>query len=178
MLTERDLRRARKTLEKERKNLMDRARSTSSVLNPADERDTDDADIIVNIQTRAQELWARDGWERRLYEIERALKRLDQGEYGNCEVCSVEIDPDRLEALPETTMCVHCQEKIEKSAHAAEWMRRAGLFDFEADDGDGDEDEDDIDLDDLEELDDEDDDDQGIRPHLVLDDEDEDDEDL
>ena len=54
MLTEKQLRRAKRTLEKERKHLIERARASSSVLNPADERDTDEADIIVNIQTRAQ----------------------------------------------------------------------------------------------------------------------------
>ena len=131
MLTKKQMRRAKRTLEKERKHLIERARASSLVLNPADERDTDGADIIVNIQTRAQELWARDGWERKLYEIERAMKRLEEGEYGKCEVCGADIDHDRLEILPETTMCVHCRERIEKSSHAAEWMDRAGLFDFD-----------------------------------------------
>ena len=51
-----------------------------------------------------------------------------------CEVCGAEIDHDRLEILPETTMCVHCRERIEKSSHAAELMDRAGLFDFDSSD--------------------------------------------
>ena len=134
MLTDKQLRRAKRALQKERTRLIQRARASSSVLNPSDERDTDEADIVVNIQTRAQELWARDGWERRLYEIERAMKRLEEGEYGKCEVCGAEIDRDRLEILPETTMCVHCRERFEKSSHAAEWMDRAGLFDFDSSD--------------------------------------------
>ena len=134
MLTDKQLHRAKRTLKKERNHLIQRARASSSVLNPADERDTDEADVNVNIQARAQELWARDGWERRLYEIERAMKLLEEGEYGKCEVCGAEIDHDRLEVLPETTVCVHCRERIEKSSHAAEWMDRAGLFDFDSSD--------------------------------------------
>jgi RNA polymerase-binding transcription factor DksA len=41
-----------------------------------------------------------------LREVARALGRLEAGDYGRCEVCSVEIQPARLEAMPATRFCI------------------------------------------------------------------------
>ena len=37
-----------------------------------------------------------------------ALIRVDDGTYGLCEGCGVQIDPERLEILPGTTLCTAC----------------------------------------------------------------------
>ena len=42
-----------------------------------------------------------------------ALKRLDEGTYGECIHCGKTIGLKRLEALPWTPNCISCQEKIE-----------------------------------------------------------------
>ncbi len=49
-----------------------------------------------------------------LYEIEEALKRLDLGTYGVCEVSGKTIAHARLEALPFARLTVECQAQIEK----------------------------------------------------------------
>ena len=41
-----------------------------------------------------------------LRQIEKALARIDSGEYGRCEVCGKEIPVERLEATPSTTLCI------------------------------------------------------------------------
>jgi DnaK suppressor protein len=46
--------------------------------------------------------------ESRLERVNRALERLQEGTYGTCEVCGREIDPRRLRAAPESTVCVDC----------------------------------------------------------------------
>ncbi|MER6787961.1 TraR/DksA C4-type zinc finger protein [Streptomyces sp. NPDC000658] len=43
-----------------------------------------------------------------LEELDRALERLERGEYGQCEVCGKTIPPERLEIRPAATTCVHC----------------------------------------------------------------------
>ena len=48
--------------------------------------------------------------------IELAIKALDEGDYGVCRECSGDINPNRLEALPWTTMCIHCQHEQDLSA--------------------------------------------------------------
>lgn len=52
----------------------------------------------------------RESSEAKIKSIQMALERLDQGDYGLCEVCSQPIDPDRLEILPHTTLCVQCAQ--------------------------------------------------------------------
>jgi DnaK suppressor protein len=37
--------------------------------------------------------------------VQDALERLDEGEYGRCQVCGREIDDERLEARPEVRTC-------------------------------------------------------------------------
>src|SRR5437016_1918097 len=43
-----------------------------------------------------------------------ALARLEDGEYGLCSDCGGPIAPKRLAALPDTTTCVACQERLER----------------------------------------------------------------
>jgi DnaK suppressor protein len=53
-----------------------------------------------------------------LKKIDHALAKIDKGTFGVCEQCEEEISLKRLEARPETTLCIRCkedQEKIEKS---------------------------------------------------------------
>jgi len=49
-----------------------------------------------------------------LYEIDEALKRIDDNSYGQCEICNKAIPHIRLEARPFTRYTVDCQEGLEK----------------------------------------------------------------
>lgn len=50
-----------------------------------------------------------------LYEIEEALKRLEQGTYGLCDQCEKQIGKERLGAVPFTRLCIQCQSAMEKN---------------------------------------------------------------
>lgn len=43
-----------------------------------------------------------------LQEVNDALQRIDNGSYGICDFCGTEINPDRLEVIPETHLCYEC----------------------------------------------------------------------
>ena len=45
---------------------------------------------------------------RRLAELDAALARLDAGTYGTCERCARPIGAERLDARPETRLCIDC----------------------------------------------------------------------
>lgn len=45
--------------------------------------------------------------------IDAALKRIEDGVYGICTECGVDIPAARLHAAPETPRCVSCQDKAE-----------------------------------------------------------------
>ncbi|SLN14268.1 RNA polymerase-binding transcription factor DksA [Pseudoruegeria aquimaris] len=46
-----------------------------------------------------------------LRQLEIALKRIDEGEYGYCVQCGAEIAPQRLDLLPTTPLCAGCAAK-------------------------------------------------------------------
>src|SRR2546423_13166466 len=53
-----------------------------------------------------------------LYEIEEALKRIDAGTYGTCEMSGKQIPEARLEAIPFARFTVECQAQLEKQRKA------------------------------------------------------------
>ncbi len=52
--------------------------------------------------------------EEKLDAIAYALGLIDEGSYGICENCGREINAERLEALPHTTLCIECKALVEK----------------------------------------------------------------
>jgi DnaK suppressor protein len=40
--------------------------------------------------------------------LQRALAKLDEGSYGRCDSCGGSIAPGRLQAAPESTLCIDC----------------------------------------------------------------------
>lgn len=52
--------------------------------------------------------------EAKLQNVQTALRLIDKGNYGICTRCGKPIDPGRLEAKPDATLCVSCQEEVER----------------------------------------------------------------
>jgi DnaK suppressor protein len=46
--------------------------------------------------------------------IKQAIVRIDNGQYGICQVCGEPISKERLEALPYSNMCINCASKAER----------------------------------------------------------------
>jgi DnaK suppressor protein len=49
-----------------------------------------------------------------LDQIEAAIERIEEGSYGQCETCSVQIPKARLEAIPFAARCVRCASQQEE----------------------------------------------------------------
>ena len=49
-----------------------------------------------------------------LYTIEEAMKRIEDGTYGNCLQCNKPISKKRLVAMPQTGLCIECQKMNEE----------------------------------------------------------------
>jgi len=54
-----------------------------------------------------------------LKKIDRAIQRLEEGTYGRCQECEVDIAAARLRALPFAALCRDCQEEAESRVRAA-----------------------------------------------------------
>lgn len=57
----------------------------------------------------SMELRTRDRERKLLKKINESLDLLDEGEYGFCESCGIEIGVRRLEARPTATLCIDCK---------------------------------------------------------------------
>lgn len=77
-----------------------------------------------------------------LYEIDEALKRVEAGSYGICEMSGKPIPHARLEALPFTRYTVECQAELEKR-NRFQRVRQpvTSLFGLSDEEGDGDDDD-------------------------------------
>ncbi|CAN5735933.1 hypothetical protein BH23ACT5_BH23ACT5_10910 [soil metagenome] len=70
------------------------------------------ADAAATTSERTERLGLVESLKVQLDETDKALERLAEGGYGICASCEKPIPPARLEARPESTLCVEC-----KSAH-------------------------------------------------------------
>ena len=70
----------------------------------------DDASVAFD---QARDLALRRNLEQTLKQVEKALNRFDNGDYGVCESCGQSIDPARLKALPHAARCLDCQRRLE-----------------------------------------------------------------
>ena len=53
-----------------------------------------------------------EGAQQTLAEIDAALKRIEDGTYGLCEICGKPIGDDRLRALPWARLCIEDQRRL------------------------------------------------------------------
>ena len=65
-------------------------------------------DGTIEAVDRLNQIGVGSQLESRLERVERALEKLGAGTYGVCDVCERPIDPRRLRAAPESTVCVSC----------------------------------------------------------------------
>lgn len=51
--------------------------------------------------------------ENTLVDVNKALARIEKGEYGKCKYCGEEISADRLLARPVSSSCIDCKNKLQ-----------------------------------------------------------------
>ncbi|MCJ7821623.1 MAG: TraR/DksA family transcriptional regulator, partial [Armatimonadetes bacterium] len=49
-----------------------------------------------------------------LNKVATALEKIERGTYGVCDACSRPIKKARLNALPFATLCLSCQDRLER----------------------------------------------------------------
>lgn len=77
----------------------------------------DEVDLATTETGHSLTLRLRDRELVLLKKINKALKKIDNGDYGICEKCGEEIEKKRLEIRPVADYCIRCkeeQERIEK----------------------------------------------------------------
>ena len=72
------------------------------------------ADMATDNYDREFSLGLADNEQKILHRIEAALERIEQKNFGLCDLCGKKITKVRLKAVPYAELCVPCQEKQEK----------------------------------------------------------------
>jgi DnaK suppressor protein len=106
-----DLEQMRKRLRKQQKVLKERVDVESQRAKPSQLANPDRADIAYDYAYRSRRLSLLEQLEDQLAEVNKALKRIDEGTYGLCTNCGKNILPERLEALPSAELCIDCQRQ-------------------------------------------------------------------
>jgi len=108
-------------LEQERQNAIallaeiERERELIAIDGPQDA-----ADLCVTNLSR-ESLFERTSQKNRLIvRIDIALRNIENGTFGICGECGEPISPKRLDAMPWTSYCLHCQEQHERARTAPE----------------------------------------------------------
>ena len=120
--------RRRELLAEVRSKMRDvRAENSDEAQGVLDAAETSEADIQDDIEFALIQMKTET-----LKKIEDALKRLEEGTYGNCFECGDEIAPPRLRALPFAVRCKDCEEARENAEQRERMMaqksRSSALF--------------------------------------------------
>lgn len=83
-------------------------------IEPASATDDDSADVAADVYERGKIISLIQNLELKLRSLENAIDKASKGTYGICEKCGNPIPLERLEIMPETTLCVRCASEREQ----------------------------------------------------------------
>ena len=92
-----------------RMTLMEEVDKTVNYLQDEASNFPDPADRAAQEEEFSIELRTRDRERKLIRKIDDTLERLEQGDYGYCDSCGIEIGLRRLEARPTAEKCVDCK---------------------------------------------------------------------
>ena len=114
-MNDRQLEYFRRKLVTWKNDLMSDSKETIEGLQDNTRNIPDIADRASEETDRALELRTRDRQRNLVSKIDAALRRIDEGEYGYCEMTGEPISLKRLDARPIATMTLEAQERHERS---------------------------------------------------------------
>ncbi len=113
-MNERQLEYFRRKLLTWKTEILEDSRDTISGMKDQTRNIPDIADRASEETDRALELRTRDRQRKLVAKIDSALRRIDEGEYGYCEITGEPISLRRLDARPIATMSLEAQERHER----------------------------------------------------------------
>lgn len=73
---------------------------------------SDEGDMAERSEDYTERTSTLDTLESRLSDINRALSKIENGEFGKCEICGKDIEVQRLEVNPSSRTCETCMNKV------------------------------------------------------------------
>lgn len=105
----------RERLEKELHEIAERAANAFDFEQATEISTYDDhpADLASETFEREKDLALEGNIQDLLDKVNTAIEKLEEGTYGVCDSCGVEINAKRLTALPWASLCLDCQDRLE-----------------------------------------------------------------
>ena len=100
-------------LKKQLEKLISEARDMITGMTDVKESPPDPTDLATVESDRDFLLRIRDRERKLIIKIREALKRIEDGTFGKCEICGEDISEDRLLARPVATQCIECKTEME-----------------------------------------------------------------
>ncbi|MBL7151521.1 MAG: TraR/DksA C4-type zinc finger protein [Candidatus Omnitrophica bacterium] len=72
------------------------------------------ADVATDTYDREFSMGLASNERKVIYELDDALKKIEEGTFGICEDCKGLIAKNRLKAVPQARLCIKCQKNLEK----------------------------------------------------------------
>jgi DnaK suppressor protein len=115
-LKKKDLKRFKEILEEKRDTVLANAKKTLNEDMTLDVDDLpDEMDLASSEYLQSFQFRLRGREKIFLKKIDYALAKIEDGTFGMCESCDEPISIKRLEARPETTLCIRCKEDQERT---------------------------------------------------------------
>jgi len=114
-LSKKDIEKFKLQLETMRDSVYQNAKKTltdNMVLDPNDL--PDEMDLASSEALQSFEFRLRGREKAHLTKLTLALRKIDDGSFGTCVECDEPINKKRLEARPETQLCIRCKEDQER----------------------------------------------------------------
>lgn len=120
-LTKKELGKFKEQLLEKRRAVLARAQKTLTEDMTLDPNDlADEMDLAASEYIQSFEFRLRGREKSLLAKIDLALKKIEEGTFGTCETCEEPIGKKRLEARPETNLCIRCKEDQERDERTFE----------------------------------------------------------
>lgn len=113
-MKKKDLERFKERLLSQKRQIVDSGKKVlAQELNVSRDDLPDEVDLATADLTQSLTLRLKDRERSLLPKIEKALTKIEKGEYGICESCGEEIGVSRLEVRPFAVLCIKCKEEEE-----------------------------------------------------------------
>ncbi len=112
-MKEKDIEYFKEFLTNRLEELLSHADNTVSGMTTPKENFPDPTDRASLESDRNFMLRIRDRENKLIKKVKKALTRIEDGTFGNCEKCGEDISTSRLKARPVTTLCIDCKTKEE-----------------------------------------------------------------
>ena len=117
------IRKFRKIFEAQREKILFNDRVVREDFAICEDDRYDEVDLAATDIEQSMRMRLRNRETLYIKKMDEALKRIEDGTFGECEDCGEDIELRRLEARPTATLCVFCKEEQEKREVLTAWGR-------------------------------------------------------